>query len=140
MASTCLKLPDVLAWLCAPVGHDGQLCALHPPCDHRGTVGQTAERAKLLLNRAVPTSTGPRPSAHPIGDVVNPDNPETDHQPAFLLVGAYVEPPAGIEPATLSLPWNHREPLCGPPFPQVTPDRKGRSYRFSFGQVMRSHT
>jgi hypothetical protein len=36
------------------------------------------------------------------------------------------------------LPWNHREPLCGPPFSQVTPDRKGRSYRFSFGEVMRS--
>jgi transposase len=49
-----------------------------------------------------------------------------------------VEPPAGIEPATPSLPWNHREPLCGPPFPQVMPDRKGRSYRFSFSEVMRS--
>jgi hypothetical protein len=49
-----------------------------------------------------------------------------------------VEPPAGIDPATPSLPWNHQEPLCGPPFPQVTPDRRGRSYRFSFGQVMRS--
>src|SRR5918996_3895721 len=49
-----------------------------------------------------------------------------------------VEPPAGIEPATPSLPWNHQEPLCGPPFPQVAPDRRGRSYRFSFGEVMRS--
>jgi hypothetical protein len=49
-----------------------------------------------------------------------------------------VEPPAGIEPATPSLPWNHQEPLCGPPFPQVTPDRRGRSYRFSCGLVMRS--
>jgi hypothetical protein len=49
-----------------------------------------------------------------------------------------VEPPAGIEPATPSLPWNHQEPLCEPPFPQVTPDRQGRSYRFSFDQVMRS--
>jgi hypothetical protein len=29
-------------------------------------------------------------------------------------------PPAGIEPATLSLPWNHQEPLCGTPFPQLT--------------------
>jgi hypothetical protein len=49
-----------------------------------------------------------------------------------------VEPPAGIEPATPSLPWNHREPLCGTPFPQLTPDRRHQSYRFSFGQVMRS--
>jgi hypothetical protein len=47
--------------------------------------------------------------------------------------------PAGIEPATPSLPWNHQEPLCGSPFPQVTPDRRGRSYRFSFGEVMGSH-
>jgi hypothetical protein len=38
--------------------------------------------------------------------------------------------------ASTSLPWNHREPLCGPPFPQVTPDRQGQSYRFSFGEVM----
>jgi hypothetical protein len=36
-----------------------------------------------------------------------------------------VEAPAGIEPATPSLPWNHREPLCGTPFPQLAPDRKG---------------
>jgi hypothetical protein len=49
-----------------------------------------------------------------------------------------VEPPAGIEPATPSLPWNHREPLCGPPFSQVAPDRQGKSYRFSFRSVMRS--
>jgi hypothetical protein len=49
-----------------------------------------------------------------------------------------VEPPAGIEPATPSLPWNHREPLCESPFPQLAPDRRGRSYRFSFGKGMRS--
>jgi len=49
-----------------------------------------------------------------------------------------VEPPAGIEPATPSLPWNHQEPLCETPYPQVTPDRQGQSYRFSCGEVMRS--
>jgi hypothetical protein len=48
-----------------------------------------------------------------------------------------VERPAGIEPATPSLPWNHQEPLCGTLFAQVTPDRRGQSYRFSFGEVMR---
>jgi hypothetical protein len=53
----------------------------------------------------------------------------------LLVCGA---PPAGIEPATPSLPWNRQEPLCGPPFSQVTPDREGRSYRFSLGKVMRS--
>jgi hypothetical protein len=49
-----------------------------------------------------------------------------------------VEPPAGIEPATPSLPWNHQEPLCGWSFSQVALDRRGRRYRFSFGEVMRS--
>ena len=62
----------------------------------------------------------------------------TPRQPAFPLVRAYVEPPAGIEPATPSLPWNHREPLCGPPSSQVALDRRCQSYRFSFGEVMRS--
>jgi hypothetical protein len=52
---------------------------------------------------------------------------EGDGRPAFALFSAYVEPPAGIEPATPSLPWNHQEPLCGPPFPQLTLDRQGRS-------------
>src|SRR5215203_4717653 len=63
---------------------------------------------------------------------------QSDGRPAFALVIGLVEPPAGIEPATPSLPWNHQEPLCEPPFPQVTPDRKGQSYGFSFGEVMRS--
>src|SRR6266511_1054004 len=54
------------------------------------------------------------------------------------MVSRCVEPPAGIEPATPSLPWNHREPLCGTPFSQVALERRGRSYRFSFDQVMRS--
>src|SRR5215207_85702 len=38
------------------------------------------------------------------------------------------------------LPWNHQEPLCGPPFPQLATDRRDQSYRFSFGEVMRSPT
>jgi hypothetical protein len=62
----------------------------------------------------------------------------TPRQPAFPLVRAYVEPPAGIEPATPPLPWNHQEPLCEPPSSQVTLDRRCRSYRFSLGEVMRS--
>ena len=61
-----------------------------------------------------------------------------DYWPAFPLVIGLVEPPAGIEPATPSLPWNHQEPLCGLPFAQVTPDRRGQSYRFSFSESMRS--
>jgi hypothetical protein len=36
------------------------------------------------------------------------------------------------------LPWNHQGPLCGTPFPQVTPDREGQSYWFSFDEGMRS--
>jgi hypothetical protein len=64
--------------------------------------------------------------------------PNADNRPAFALVRAFVEPPGGIEPPTPSLPWNHREPLYGWLFPQVTPDRRGQSYRFSFSEVMRS--
>ena len=69
-----------------------------------------------------------RIAGHGMGRVVDPAWPA-----AFV-----VEPPAGIEPATPSLPWNHQEPLCEPLFPQVGPDRRGRSYRFSFDQGMRS--
>jgi hypothetical protein len=46
--------------------------------------------------------------------------------------------PAGRVQESPSLPWNNQEPLCGPPVPQVAPDRRGQSYRFSFDQVMRS--
>jgi hypothetical protein len=59
------------------------------------------------------------------------DRPRTPNWPAFRLVRAYVEPPAGIEPATPSLPWNHQESLCGPPFSQVTPDRRCQRYAFN---------
>jgi hypothetical protein len=45
---------------------------------------------------------------------------------ALALVICMVEPPAGIEPATPSLPWNHQEPLCGTPFSQVARDRRGQ--------------
>jgi hypothetical protein len=51
------------------------------------------------------------------------NQPQIRNRPAPLLVSAYVEPPAGIEPATPSLPWNYREPLCGSSFPQVVRDR-----------------
>ena len=50
-----------------------------------------------------------------------------------------VESSTGMEPTTPSLPWNHQEPLCGPPFPQVAPDRRGQSYRFSLDEGMRFH-
>jgi hypothetical protein len=56
-------------------------------------------------------------------------------RPELLVCGGT---PAGIEPATPSLPWNHQEPLCGPPFSQVTLDRQGQSYGFCFGEGMRS--
>jgi hypothetical protein len=52
------------------------------------------------------------------------DASPTPRRSAFALVSACVEPPAGIEPATPSLPWNHREPLCGPALSQVACDRR----------------
>ena len=51
----------------------------------------------------------------------------TPRRPAFALVRACVEPPAGIEPATPSLPWILHSPLCGPEFVQVGRDRRPRS-------------
>jgi hypothetical protein len=47
------------------------------------------------------------------------------------ISGAFAEPSSGLEPETPSLPRNHQEPLCGTPYPQIEPDRWGRSYRFS---------
>ena len=76
--------------------------------------------------RYTPSPTGPRREQ----DVAFPVRRSgTRRWPAFALVIGLVEPPAGIEPATPSLPWNHQEPLCGTPFPQLTPDRRGQSYR-----------
>jgi hypothetical protein len=51
-----------------------------------------------------------------------------DDSPAFALVRAYVEPPAGIEPATPSLPCIPGPPPCYPAFPQVAVIRNRHSY------------
>jgi hypothetical protein len=48
--------------------------------------------------------------------------------PAFALVSACVEPPAGIEPATPSLPCIPGPPPCYPAFSQVAAHRTRRSY------------
>jgi hypothetical protein len=86
---------------------------------------EAAERAKLLLRRLSPHRQAWTLTAHPNAYGVRPKDPKTTIDQRFPLVRAYVEPPAGIEPATPSLPWNHQEPLCEPPFPQLTPDRWG---------------
>jgi hypothetical protein len=73
--------------------------------------------------------------------VLNPNTPRSlrrrTRQPAFLLVRVAVGLP-GLEPGTSSLSATHREPLCAPPFPQVTSDRRGRSYRVYRPAVTRS--
>ena len=43
-----------------------------------------------------------------------------------------MEPPAGIEPATPSLPWIGGQAPCYPAYLQVTRYRKGRSYGASW--------
>jgi hypothetical protein len=58
--------------------------------------------------------------------------------PSAWSSGSRSHPAATSSTATPSLAWNQREPLCGPPLPQVVPDRRGRSYRFSSRGVMRS--
>jgi hypothetical protein len=49
-----------------------------------------------------------------------------------------VEPPAGIEPATPSLPWIGGSPPCYPPFLQVVGLRSRCSYVLSFGLMLPS--
>jgi hypothetical protein len=56
-----------------------------------------------------------------------------DDRRAFPQLNPGVVGLAGLEPAASSLSAKCREPLCGPPFPQVTPDRKGQRYAFSYG-------
>jgi hypothetical protein len=73
------------------------------------------------LPRSTRTPPSPRSSQRPRGRLV---------LPIFI--------PQGWPPAMSHLPWNHREPLCGPPYPQVTADRRGQSYGFSLGEDMRS--
>jgi hypothetical protein len=48
-----------------------------------------------------------------------------------LSWGVVVEPPAGIEPATPSLPWIGGAPPCHPPSSQVARNRKWHSYGLS---------
>ena len=106
------------------------------PAQHRAM--PDSPRPTLLPSRAISTLTARGPS-HPIPiRMWSATTAPGDDSPAFALVGAYVEPPAGIEPATPSLPWNHQEPLCGSPFSQVGLDRRGGRYRFFFDEVMRS--
>jgi hypothetical protein len=69
-------------------------------------------------------------------------NPDTATSDCRIVALSQLIPPrqpsASSGTQNPSLPWNHQEPLCGTPFPQVALDRQGRSYRFSFGEVMRS--
>jgi hypothetical protein len=107
-------------------GYSTRPCRHDHPADALG--------AQCLLQAA-----GRREPERYAGKRGRPNDPQaiTDQHSCWSV--ACVEPPAGIEPATPSLPWNHQEPLCAPPFPQVATDRRDQSCRFSFGEVMRSH-
>jgi len=117
-----------------------QGCVLQPLCGWRIRAQEAAEPASRLVRAVDADPGGATVRTHPDKGCVlqRVTGPERRNRPAFPLVRACVEPPAGIEPATPSLPWNHQEPLCGPPFSQVTRDHRGQSYRFSFGKGMRS--
>jgi hypothetical protein len=59
------------------------------------------------------------------GDRIGPEpDSESRSRRLSLLVGL-----PGLEPGTSSLSATHREPLCGPPLPQVASDCRHRSYR-----------
>jgi hypothetical protein len=86
---------------------------------------------KLLLSRAMSALTGRGPFAsHSTTDAVGHNGSDGD-SPAFPLVRALLEPPAGMEPATPSLPWIGGQALCYPAFLQVARHRKCRSYGLS---------
>jgi hypothetical protein len=57
--------------------------------------------------------------------------------PALLLVNDRVGL-GGLEPPASSLSAKCREPLCGPPFLQVTSDRRAQRYAFNRPTGMRS--
>src|SRR5215216_3278946 len=107
---------DEVLGLLTPVDDDPPELVMVDAPSHRsqgfGRLAALCRSARFISWTRVPSDTGGWPG---IGG---------------LLASQRIENP--------SLPWNHQEPLCGPPFPQVTPDRRGQSYRFSSGEVMRS--
>jgi hypothetical protein len=76
------------------------------------------------------------PARCPGGRIPSHAEGQAFHRPDLCFLSW--SPHGGIEPPRPSLPWNHREPLCATPFSQVARDRRCRSQRFSFGDVMRS--
>ena len=136
--------PHALAGLTTPLivsthrGVAGLTLALHPPpfqwpagglITHDRRVAAAGATRRKAYKSSWQASGKRRPTA--LGEATG----RVLDRPELLVCGGA---PAGIEPATPSSPWNHREPLCEPPLSQVTLDRNGRSYRFSFDGVMRS--
>jgi hypothetical protein len=88
----------------SPTWHQG--CALHPPRNREDMAEQAAQRPSCW-HQSCPAATGLESSPHiPTRDVFSDHHRfrSNAHWPAFSLVRACVEPPAGIEPATPSLP------------------------------------
>jgi hypothetical protein len=122
-------LPDVLAWPARRRGHGGQLCALYPPCDHGGQGRADRWTSKAAAQQGCSHTDRPWTfTAHPYWGCGRPQPCLNDHRSAFVLVRACLEPPAGIEPATPSLPCIPGPPPCDPAFSQVVAHRKWRSY------------
>jgi hypothetical protein len=71
------------------------------------------------------TRPAPRCAPTPTTTATHGPPPTTGSRPSR-------RPPASPSSATRTT----RRQLCGPPFPQVALDRRGRSYRFSLGTVM----
>jgi hypothetical protein len=70
-------------------------------------------RPMLLLSSAVGALTASGPfGSHSATDVAGATTAPDGDPPTFALVSLGVEPPAGIEPATPSLPWIGGHALC----------------------------
>jgi hypothetical protein len=107
--------------VCAGHRFGGAPAGIEPATPSSGEDPRPRWQTTWYLPRSTRTSPSPRSSQRPRGNSV---------LPIFI--------PQGWPQAMSHLPWNHQEPLCAPPFPQVTADRQGRSYGFSLGEGMRS--
>jgi hypothetical protein len=91
----------------------------NPLCGWRTRTQRRRNQQVGWSERWTPTP-GERPvRPHPDkGCALQPFDRPSNAEPTSIPAGQHLcGAPAGIEPATPSLPWNHQEPLCGTPFP-----------------------
>jgi hypothetical protein len=123
---------------CPSCASDGEVVADEVAEQRDGAVAQADLRTRLrAVDQALPWR-GPQNDdpvdfpAHPDAYVVGPTTPK--RQPISVSAGqSWCGAPAGIEPATLSLPWIGNQAPCYPASSQVARHRTSRSHGLSCG-------